>query len=83
MLCKRSFGDLCKTPLFVQFLRQAQIVILEIRHVFLWLKSSPSLNLNKNEHFSKVSLARVLPSARNLLSVNTIKNGVDIPYIIL
>jgi len=47
--------DLCKTLLFAQFLRQAQILILEILNVFLWLKFSPSLNLNKNEHFSKVS----------------------------
>jgi len=36
-------------------MRQAQILILEILNVFLWLKFSPSLNLNKNEHFSKVS----------------------------
>jgi len=53
--------DLCKTSLFevlrlsVQSLRQAQILILEILNVFLWLKSSPSLTLNKNEHLSKVS----------------------------
>ena len=47
--------DLCKTPLFAQFLRQSQILILEILNVFLWFKFSPSLNLNKNEHFSKVS----------------------------
>jgi len=37
-------------------LRQAQILILEILNVFLWLKFSPSLTLNKIEHFSKVSL---------------------------
>ncbi len=48
--------DLCKTPSFAQFLCQAQILILKILNVFLWLKSSPSLNLNKIEHFSKVSL---------------------------
>jgi len=48
--------DLCKTPPFVQFLRQAQILILEILNVFLWLKLSPSLNLKEIEHFSKVSL---------------------------
>ena len=42
------------TP-FAQFLRQSQIVILEILNVFMWLKFSPFLNLNKNEHFSKVS----------------------------
>ncbi|MGA8178795.1 MAG: hypothetical protein WB792_01965, partial [Desulfobacterales bacterium] len=48
--------NLCKTLLFAQFLRQAQFLILKIRNVFLWLKISPSLNLNKNEHFPKVSL---------------------------
>ncbi len=59
--------DLCKTPPFAQFLclpcemrslflwGLAQILILKILHVFLWLKFSPSLNLNKIEHFSKVS----------------------------
>ncbi len=47
--------DLCKTPPFAQFLCLAQILILKILHVFLWLKFSPSLNLNKIEHFSKVS----------------------------
>jgi hypothetical protein len=36
---------------------QAQILILKILNVFLRLKLSPSLNLNKNEHFSKVSLS--------------------------
>jgi len=44
-----------ETALFIQFLRQAQISILEIFYIFLWLKFSPSLNLNKNYHFSKVS----------------------------
>jgi hypothetical protein len=48
--------DLCKTPPFAQFLCQAQILILKILNVFLWLKFSPSLNLNKIEHFSKVSI---------------------------
>jgi len=47
--------DLCKTPPFAQFQRQAQILSLEILNVFLQLKFSPSLNLNKIEHFSKVS----------------------------
>jgi len=46
--------DLYKTSLFAQFLRQTKILILEILNVLLWLKFSPSLNLNKNEHFSKV-----------------------------
>jgi hypothetical protein len=40
--------DLCKTPLFAKFLRQAQNLILEILNVFLWLKLSPFLNLNNN-----------------------------------
>jgi len=35
--------------------RQAQISILKILNVFLRLKFSPSLNLTKIEHFSKVS----------------------------
>jgi len=62
--------DLCKTPPFARFLclpremrslflwGQAQILILKILHVFLWLKFSPSLNLNpakSGKHFSKVS----------------------------
>ncbi|MGA7144752.1 MAG: hypothetical protein WBY47_09640, partial [Desulfobacterales bacterium] len=34
----------------------AQISILKILNVFLWLKFSTSLNLNDNDHFSKVSL---------------------------
>ena len=53
--------DLCKTPLLVQSLCQAKILILEILHVFLWLKSSPSLTLNKNEHLSKVSKHTLFP----------------------
>ena len=62
--------DLCKTPPFAQIAlkvsafaslrvtscrRQAQILSLEILNVFLHLKFSSSLNLNKIEHFSKVS----------------------------
>jgi hypothetical protein len=47
--------DLCKTPPFAQYRRQAKISILEIFSIFLWLKFSPSLILNKIEHFSKVS----------------------------
>jgi len=45
---RQSYRDLCKTPLFAQFLRQSQILILEILNVFLWLKFLPFLNLNKN-----------------------------------
>jgi len=44
-----------KTSPFAQYLRQAQILILEILNVFLWLKFSPSLILNKIEHFETVS----------------------------
>jgi hypothetical protein len=40
-----------KTPPFAQSRRQAQILILEILRVFLWLKFSPSLTLDKIEHF--------------------------------
>jgi len=39
-----------------QYLRQAQILILEILNVFLWLKFSPSLILNKIEHFENASI---------------------------
>jgi len=59
---KATFGprrfqqNLRKTPLFAQFLRHAQISILEILNVFLRLKFSPFLNWNKNQHFSKVSM---------------------------
>jgi len=51
--------DLCKTALFILFLRQAQISILKIFNIFLWLKFSPSLNSNKNYPFSKVSLINI------------------------
>jgi len=40
--------------------QQAQILILEILNVFLWLKFSPFLALNKIEHFSKVSLSGII-----------------------
>jgi hypothetical protein len=64
LIVENSVRDLCITPLFVQFLRQAQILhkverysdILEILNVFLWLKFSPSLNLSKNEHSANVSV---------------------------
>ncbi len=50
-----SQRDLCEMSPFARFLRQTQIVILKILNVFLRLKFLPSLNLNKIEHFSKVS----------------------------
>jgi hypothetical protein len=49
---KKTFA---KRPPFAQFQRQTQILSLEILNVFLHLKFSPYLNLNKIEHFSKVS----------------------------
>jgi len=60
-------GDLCKTPPFClppSAGRQTQILILKILNVFLCLKSSPSLTLNKIRHFSKVSrgdLCKIFP----------------------
>jgi len=50
--------DLCKTSPFAQSLRQTQILVLKILKVFLRAKSSPSLTLNKIEHFAKVSKPR-------------------------
>jgi len=38
-------------PHFTQSLCQAQILILKILNVFLWLKFSPSLILDELEHF--------------------------------
>jgi len=48
-----------KTFPFAQYLRQAEILILEILPVFLWLKFSPSLILNPDyigKHFETTSL---------------------------
>jgi tetratricopeptide (TPR) repeat protein len=45
----------CKISTFVQSLRQTQILILKIPEVFLRLKSSSFLTLNKIESFAKVS----------------------------
>ena len=41
---------------FVQSLRQVQILILEIFYIFLWLKLSPSLTLDKLERFENGSV---------------------------
>jgi hypothetical protein len=60
MAYSQNYRDHCKTPPFARFLCQAQIFILKILNVFLWLKLSPSLNLNKIEHFSKVSYIWIL-----------------------
>jgi hypothetical protein len=40
-----------KTSPFAQSLRLAQILILEILNVFMWLKFSPTLTLSKIEDF--------------------------------
>ena len=58
-----ALWDLWKMPLIAQFLRHVQISILKILNLFLRLKFLPSLNLNKNEHFSKVSLLCSPPCA--------------------
>jgi len=55
-----DIGNLCKISLFVQFLYQAQILILEIFNVCLRLKFSPSSNLNKNGPFPKVSMPLIM-----------------------
>ena len=60
-----NLGSLCKTSSFARFLYlcvarrqvcQTQILILKTLNVFLRLKFSLFLTLNKIEHFSKVSL---------------------------
>jgi len=45
-----------KTPHFGRSLRWAQISILEILYVFLWLKFSPALSLTKLKRFESGSL---------------------------
>jgi len=48
------------SKVFAQYLRQAQILILEILNVFLWSKFSPSLILNPDvigKHFETASAA--------------------------
>ena len=66
---KSSLETFATPPLVAQFLRHAQILILETPNVFLpapqvrqivlgWLKFSPFLNLSKNEHFSQVSIVK-------------------------
>jgi hypothetical protein len=47
---------------FARSLRQSQILILEILNVFLWLKLSPFLTLNKLKHFETGSLFETLDS---------------------
>ena len=52
-------------PSFAQSLRQAQILILEILNVFLWLKFWPSLALNKIERFETASSDSILRFVQN------------------
>jgi len=54
--CRANF----RTSQFAQSLRQAQILILEILNVFLWLKFSPSLTLNKLKRFKTGSCLLVV-----------------------
>ncbi|PQP35862.1 hypothetical protein C6A37_00535 [Desulfobacteraceae bacterium SEEP-SAG9] len=55
-----------KTSHFAQSLRQAQILILEILNVFLWLKFSPSLTLNKLKRFENGSFKKIFLWRRNM-----------------
>jgi len=55
-LAKSSHMRLSENGYFPQSLRQAQILILKILNVFLWLKSLPSLPLQKISHFRTASL---------------------------
>jgi len=55
--CGASF----KTSPFARSLRQAQILILEISNIFLWLKFSPFLTSNKIEHFETGSVVLNFP----------------------
>ena len=50
-----QIGGSFKMSPFAQSMRQTQILILEIINVFLWLKFSPSLTLNKIERFETAS----------------------------
>ncbi|MBU4034835.1 MAG: hypothetical protein KKA35_00240, partial [Proteobacteria bacterium] len=45
-----------KTSHFGRSLRWVKILILEILHVFLWLKFSPALTLTKLKRFERGSL---------------------------
>jgi hypothetical protein len=61
-LCSEAFAKRPLLPNFCvpaerdfRYATAAQILILEILNVCLRFKSSPSLNLNKIEHFSKAS----------------------------
>jgi len=65
-----KWRDLCKTSTFAQSLRQTQILVLEILNVFLWLKFSSFLTLNKIKHFSKVSwLGPLIPDLPDFSTV--------------
>jgi hypothetical protein len=55
---------------FAQYLRQAQILILEILNVFLWLKFLPSLILKKIEHFETASIDDCLLRSKRFQVVN-------------
>ena len=57
--CNDNLRPLQNAP-FAQFQRQAQILILKILNVFLWLKLSPFLALNKIERFAKVSILIII-----------------------
>ncbi len=67
-----------KTPLFIQSLCRAQILILEIFNIFLWLKFSPSLTLDKIEHFETASVEKDDDFARNPSSIEDQRKAIII-----
>jgi len=51
------FEPVSKRPILADLKRWAQISILEILNVFLWLKFSPALSLTKLKRFESGSFA--------------------------
>jgi len=67
--------------LSVQSLRQTQILILEILHVFLWLKFSPSLALNKLKRFETGSKKfNFLKAAAGKFSLPPFQDKQEVPF---
>ena len=61
MIKGQCWSQFQNVPFYLLAGRQAQILILEIRNVFLWLKFSPSLILNRavsGKHFETSSLVK-------------------------
>ncbi len=83
---KTAIRDFCKISrfAFARFLRQAQILILKIPNVFLRLKFSHFLSLNKSEKLSKLSISGIkerityLVEKTRVMTLAVSKN--DIPW---